>query len=39
MTTGLKQCLMCHGKGFIMYGDDDAFDIAACDCTFPVAVK
>lgn len=39
MNTGMKQCLMCHGKGYIGYGDDDGYDIVACDCTFPAEVK
>lgn len=35
----MKQCMMCYGKGYIGYMDDDAWEIVTCDCSIPAEVK
>lgn len=27
-----RTCGLCHGVGFLYYGDDEEYDIAPCDC-------
>jgi hypothetical protein len=39
MATGIKECMMCYGKGYIGYTDDDGCDVVSCDCTYPAEVK
>lgn len=39
MTTPINKCMMCYGKGYIGYADDDGYEVVACDCTIPVEVK
>ncbi len=39
MTQPILKCMMCYGKGYIAYNDDDACDVVPCDCTIPVEVK
>jgi len=32
-TLEIANCETCYGKGWLYYGDEDTFDVEACQCS------